>query len=340
MPSREALLSAKSRLEAMFLDPKSSTQLHSVGIGYIQKDGVDTGEVGVIVTVARKATAAELPPSEFVPSAIQVDTQDPNTPPTETVKVDVQVAPQPTPEIAYLDSPEFETVLYSADPQAGNIAEWRRCFNYPMPGGPQIAPRGARFVGTLGAAVRHRDGFGALTNFHVASLNERIGQEMCQPDGSSSRSFAKVIALSKFVYGAGGANRCDVAILDTLVDGGHTVVPEQFKIGRINPNFVPRTSQKLGDRVQKSGRTTGHMWGKVVQTDLTTYVGYDRGDARFVNQLAIRGEGGLFSNGGDSGSLVVTDDVRPYGLLFAGGGDITIISPIQFVVEDFQITFF
>lgn len=49
-------------------------------------------------------------------------------------------------------------------------------------------------------------------------------------------------------------------------------------------------------------------------------VGYDIGDVRFDNQIEIEGAGDApFSQGGDSGSLIVDADRRAVALLFAGG---------------------
>lgn len=49
-------------------------------------------------------------------------------------------------------------------------------------------------------------------------------------------------------------------------------------------------------------------------------VDYDLGNLRFDNQVEIEGTGsGPFSDGGDSGSLIVSADKRGVALLFAGG---------------------
>jgi PKD repeat protein len=60
--------------------------------------------------------------------------------------------------------------------------------------------------------------------------------------------------------------------------------------------------------------------------------------ARFVGQIAITP--GTFSAGGDSGSLIVTDDENknPVGLLFAGSDTHTIANPIGLVLDRFNVT--
>lgn len=344
--SREALQKARANIESQYANPNSSTQAHSVGIGIVKKGGEDVigpdGKpvAGIIVTVGVKADRAELPPSEYIPPTVQVNTDDDKTPPVETVLVDVQVAPMPSPKLLKLGE-------YDSFATAQAISEWRACFNAPIPGGVQIAPEGANWVGTLGCALRQKNRrYGALTNYHVGSVREQLGIQMRQPS-SQGRPFGRVAELSRMDFSQNGSNRHDVCIIDTWMDEGpyapgcHTVKPEQFKIGRLNPEWVSRAAQRLGDFVQKSGRTTGHMKGRITQIDMTTFVSYDNGTARFINQIGIEaGGGGNFSAGGDSGSLIVTDDVRPSCLLFAGGGNLTIASPIQFVVEDFGVSFF
>src|SRR5437667_8230713 len=77
----------------------------------------------------------------------------------------------------------------------------------------------------------------------------------------------------------------------------------------------------LGLNVQKYGRTTKLTHGQITGINATVDVCYDMFCfklARFVDQLVI--EPGSFAGGGDSGSLIVTDDNNksPVGLLFAG----------------------
>jgi hypothetical protein len=89
--------------------------------------------------------------------------------------------------------------------------------------------------------------------------------------------------------------------------------------------------------VKKHGRTTGLTSGKVYAINATVNVTYDSGVARFVNQIVITP--GSFSGGGDSGSLVVTEDGNhPVGLLFAGSSSYTIANPIDTVLSRFSVT--
>src|SRR5207245_740197 len=99
----------------------------------------------------------------------------------------------------------------------------------------------------------------------------------------------------------------------------------------------------LGLNVQKYGRTTKLTHGQITGINATVDVCYEVfiifcvKSARFVDQLVI--EPGSFSGGGDSGSLIVTDDQNknPVGLLFAGSSTQTIANRIDLVLNNFGV---
>ena len=102
-----------------------------------------------------------------------------------------------------------------------------------------------------------------------------------------------------------------------------------------------------GISVAKVGRTTGVTRGTVTAFELDNVtIGYDHGNATFDGQIEIEGAGTLpFSQGGDSGSLVVDQDCKALGLLFAGGDTggtngrgLTYANPIQAVLQALSIT--
>jgi hypothetical protein len=95
--------------------------------------------------------------------------------------------------------------------------------------------------------------------------------------------------------------------------------------------------------VMKSGRTTGLTTGAIssfadVNVQYQTSCGSGK---KFVisyqNQIVINGSG--FSAGGDSGSLIVSNDPnfckQPVGLLFAGSSTTTVANPISDVIAAF-----
>lgn len=90
--------------------------------------------------------------------------------------------------------------------------------------------------------------------------------------------------------------------------------------------------------VRKQGRTTHHTVGIITDLSADIRVRYGAEIALFENQISISGINGPFSAGGDSGSLIVDAvSCRPVALLFAGGGNITFASPIQGVLDRFDV---
>lgn len=98
---------------------------------------------------------------------------------------------------------------------------------------------------------------------------------------------------------------------------------------------VPANAE-LDMEVKKSGRTTGLTFGhiKVIQATVKVAMG-DLGDALFSDQIVTTAIG----QPGDSGSLVLTVDNRPVGLLAAGSNAVTICSKIQNVTSLLKVRF-
>jgi len=226
----------------------------------------------------------------------------------------------------------------------------QKCHQCPLPGGVQIAPEGANWVGTLGAALAFSDAngetiYGALTNYHVAHGGQfPVGTRMLQPF-QQSQWFGKLHSFAPINF-RGQNNYIDAALLNCRrTDGAYapktdTVRPFQFGVGAINPE--PYNAPKLGDDVIKVGRTTAITRGKLVGMNAQTTVDYGpEGAAKFDRQYVFRSTSGQFSAGGDSGSLILhAATLRPMALLFAGGGRDTIANPIQFVLDWAKAQFF
>jgi len=82
----------------------------------------------------------------------------------------------------------------------------------------------------------------------------------------------------------------------------------------------------VGDLVKKTGRTTNISFGRIIAVDATIDVNYGTaGTARFKDQILTTN----ISAGGDSGSLVTSNDNVALGLLFAGSATVTIANHIE-----------
>ncbi len=90
----------------------------------------------------------------------------------------------------------------------------------------------------------------------------------------------------------------------------------------------------------KNGRTTQATMGTITDLSARINVAYHDGVATFRDQIGIRGVGGVFSRGGDSGSLIVTLRTgQPVCLLYAGRRDnsVTFANPIADVMQQLNI---
>jgi len=131
-------------------------------------------------------------------------------------------------------------------------------------------------------------------------------------------SFFRLVSREKW-------NRVDIAFATLEVDWKNEVL----KIGKPKG----KREAKVGDLVQKMGRTTGYTsYGKVVSTNWTGRVTYSRGVAVFTDCILIEKKG--FSKGGDSGSLILDMDGNVLGVLFAGSETHTIACKIKNVEEE------
>ncbi len=197
-------------------------------------------------------------------------------------------------------------------------------------------------AGTIGCRVTKNGIVYALSNNHVyADENQAaIGDKVMQPgkfDGGLLQ-IDYVGDLNDFQainFSTSADNVIDAAIALSSVDLLGRATPSN---GYGNPKTNP-ISASLRMKVKKYGRTTKQTKAKIFAINTTVYVSYDSGIARFVDQIAIRGNG--FSAGGDSGSLIVVNggrnDCRPVALLFAGGGDFTFGNPISDVLSRFGV---
>ena len=203
-------------------------------------------------------------------------------------------------------------------------------------------------AGTLGARVTDGKDVYILSNNHVlANMNQAaIGDPIIQPGSydkgkSPDDDIANLTAFQPINF-SGGSNTIDAAIaLSSIPDLGNSTLGDGY--GTPSSEIA---DAYVGLLVKKYGRTTGMTHGKVTTINLTVNVCYEQGrifcrkSATFVNQVGISNVGaGSFSLGGDSGSLIVTEQGNnPVGLLFAGSSTLTIANKIDLVLDHFGVT--
>jgi hypothetical protein len=209
-------------------------------------------------------------------------------------------------------------------------------------------------AGTIGAFVKRGKATYLLSNNHVLAKEDqaRAGDRVLQRakyDGG--REPSERIARLRFWIRLKqkGVNFVDAALAE--LDKG-----VRYDASRLR-SLVNGVDRKLigtgaafvdeGETVFKIGRTTGPTGGRVTAFDLdNVIVNYDTGNLRFDGQIEIEGAGNTaFSDGGDSGSLIVNARMEAAALLFAGGDSggsnglgLTYANPIHRVLKDLKAT--
>lgn len=313
----------REHVEFLFAKPN----VLACGVGFKESGGVVTDEPCVVVGVMKKMPQAQLTAQELVPKVLSQDVK------TDVVEVG---------RIRAFQSPQDR---------------WR-----PAPGGVSIGHY-AITAGTLGCLVTKNGQTYILSNNHVLanSNNAQLGDAILQPGPHDGGTMADQIAtLAEFIpIDFGDAPpECGIATgveqflnaVAKAMGSRHRVSVFQESPGTnlvdcalglpISPDMVSKEilnigvpqgahEATLGTAVQKSGRTTGHTTGQIIQIDVTVQVAYGTRTATFTDQLMA----GAMSAGGDSGSAVLDNEGYVVGLLFAGSEATTIINPIQAVLD-------
>lgn len=214
-------------------------------------------------------------------------------------------------------------------------------------------------AGTIGARVVNATGVFALSNNHVLANGNAasIGDPALQPGpydgGTAADQIGTLFAFAPISFTTNPTNTIDAAIAisdvanlgnSTPLDDGYGT-PNGAIFGDANNDRVfDDRNALLGVAVKKYGRTTKLTHGTITGINATVDICYEVffifciKSARFVDQLVITP--GTFSGGGDSGSLIVSDDSgnNPVGLLFAGSSAETIANRIDFVLNYFNVS--
>jgi len=215
-------------------------------------------------------------------------------------------------------------------------------------------------AGTIGARVRDATGrVYVLSNNHVLanSNGATIGDPAYQPGpfdgGTAADQIATLADFQTITFTSTASNTMDAAIALSTTAALDNASPLDDAYGLPNATIYGDAdgdglfddpSALLGRNVQKYGRTTRLTHGQITGINATVMICYQASgfsctkSARFVDQLIISPAG--FSGGGDSGSLIVTDDgtLHPVALLFAGSSTVTIANRIDLVLNRFGVS--
>ncbi|MFI0965926.1 hypothetical protein ACH4S8_31705 [Streptomyces sp. NPDC021080] len=310
MPTLEELLAIKQQVEQHYIDQPGVT---GIDVGYKEVGGELTDQIAVRVHVARKTD--DVPADQRVPEEIHGAV-------TDVVERVYELHAVSVPERSLLaDSKHYSPLL-------GGVSM-----------GPSRAVGNSIFAGTLGAVVIDNETQArvALTNFHVAAVDAtgQVGDRMVQP----SRIEHGKVPQDEF----GATLRL---VLSDHVDGAVVSIDEDRQtscdIAEIGSVLGTRTAT-LGTAVRKRGRTTELTRGSVDGISATVQVDYGPGlGVRTlrdqVSITAATSPDAVFSDHGDSGSVIVDEDGFVVALLFAGAGANTVGNPIASVLQELNVS--
>jgi hypothetical protein len=194
--------------------------------------------------------------------------------------------------------------------------------------------------GTFGAVARQRKTgeLLILSNNHVLAncisildIRAKLGDPVLQPSASDGGIYTMMIGrLYNWVpLKDTGSNLVDAAVAKPL---SHDLISCEVRgIGRIcgTAAGVP------GMRIKKVGHTTGLTHGKITEVNYSVTIPFAGKEYLFCDQLAAR----IHCREGDSGSIVVDDQNRAVGLLFAAQDGLGIINKIEHVMHLLNIEF-
>jgi hypothetical protein len=204
--------------------------------------------------------------------------------------------------------------------------------------------------GTLGALIQVGGQKRILSNYHVFEgdivsggngIVAQTGDPVIQPgliDVACNADNAQNVA-TLVVSQALPNNNVDCSsanIIAGMVDPSGAIL----EIGAISSSTV---AASVGQKVKKSGRTTGLTRAQVDALNGTVSVAYENECAggtaftkTFTGQIITTNRASKFLAGGDSGSLMVEDvdtNPRAVGLLYAGSNQFAVANPIDDVLS-------
>ena len=321
-----------------------------VGSGYRRKEGKRTNEKAIIVFVTRKIAPHKLGETGKVPRSLRSHRVD-------VVEIgDVRFMEKD------LSPPLSEEMGEGSSTEGGRLKRRR-----PSPGGVSIGHYKVT-AGTLGCTVKDPstgERF-ILSNNHVLanSTNGKdgraeTGDPVLQPgsyDGGKPENDA-IARLERFVPLCSSLLPANCAtarlwenlanrILAVLRPSYHLYLQKSNKEGNLvdaalarplrNEDLLPGimdlggisgTAEVYpGDKVVFSGRTSGVVRGTVIARDVSLYIAMEPGkELYFIDQLATS----AVSRPGDSGSLLLDEQNRAVGLLFAGSEIVSVCNRLE-----------
>lgn len=311
-----------------------------MGIGYKEIGAENTGEPSFIIYVEKKLPAGNLMRGQAIPRKIG----DLNTdvveigvvralgrrtarerPACPGVSIGHYRASAGTFGAVVKDKKTKELLLLSNNRVLANGSS--RLEARAKPGDPILQP-GPYDGGTL------KDRIGTLLRY--VPIEKSVARSDCPVAKRVARGGNFLLRLVKkdyelrFYKHSKAENTVDCAL--AKIDEESLVDPAILEIGAVTGVAEPRP----GLQVKKSGRTTGVTSGVVKSVGTVLQVEMDKDEKVWFSDQVVTE---LASKPGDSGSLILDQENRAVGLLFAGSEKMTVFNRIQNVMELLEFEF-
>lgn len=282
----------------------------ATGVGFVYEKGVRTDEIGIIANVAEKHDLSALRMEDVIPGSY------------DNIRVDVQKS-----KVLSSELPELEASEQSLTGYVDKLTT-----------GYSIGAKVGVTAGTTGYFGRRNGKVVVTSNCHVFAgdvnkdISEQVSLDIIQPGKYDGGSEVRAIfsGMQKiFFKGEGKVNKIDSACADIIDPEDYTLdIPY---IGRCEgyDSSLPR----LGELIDKVGRTTGYTHGYVEQIHVDANINYNGNIAVFKDLILTRS----MSSGGDSGAIGYVDKKMKY-RLFAGSSQVTLFFHLAEELVDLNIT--
>jgi endonuclease G, mitochondrial len=292
----------------------------SVGIGKKIVNGEETDEMAVQFTVNQKAEAKDLEslrtleiPGKLIADEIEIK--------TDVVERSYQIpnhVPRTEGSTEYLQKSKFKPS------DAGDLAslveipkveiskdDYRMSRQEPIVPGISVNNKRYAGAGTLGCIVYDKENGNPyiLSNYHILNWTEgAIGDVIVQPGAlDADQKLKEADTVGKLVRSyLGLAGDCAIGSIEN-----RKFLANIYELGVVPKRFE---KVKLGDRVVKSGRTTGVTHGIVTRVGMTVEMNYGSLGKRRIECFEVSldpefpNQNNLFSEDGDSGSILLLKD--------------------------------
>lgn len=310
-----------------------------VGVGYKEKGGKATGDESVVVFVKKKVNKGDLRSHQMIPEKVENLKTDvieigeikllTNTERYRPIRPGCSIGHYAisagTLGAVVRDRKSGEKLILSNNHVLANVTNGR---DGRARQGDSILQPGAYDGGKMDQDV-------VAYLYKYAPISKVMSESEC-PVATAAVStvnnifkFVKPNYSMKLMKSSNQNNIVDAALAKPI---NVELNEEIIEIGKINGVAEPQ----LGDKVKKSGRTTGYTEGTIKAIDVTMKVSLGE-DSYAVFTAQVLSD--IKSGPGDSGSLVLDSNNKAVGLLFAGSDTTTLFNKISNVMAELEIDF-